>query len=153
MQINYKRYYPNMVQISAFKIINANKQNIWKIISDVDNDPNYWYGIKKVKNLRKEQDFLERETIIAFRKSTCIETVKFKDNMQIDFKIIKGPIIGTKTLKLSKISDLSCKLEAIWDIKLQGPMSIFTFMVKRHILKGTKEALDRIAQSCEKLEQ
>lgn len=142
-----------MVQISAFKIINANKQNIWKIISDVDNDPNYWYGIKEVKNLKKEQDFLERETIIAFRKSTCLESVKFKKDTQIDFNIIKGPIRGTKTLKLSENSNFSCKFEAIWDIKLQGPMSLFTFMVKKHILKGTEEALDRIAQKCEKLEQ
>jgi ribosome-associated toxin RatA of RatAB toxin-antitoxin module len=142
-----------MVQISAFKIINANKQNIWKIISDVDNDPNYWYGIKKVKNLKKEQDFLERETIIAFRKSSCLETVKFKEDMQIDFNIIKGPFTGSKTLKLSKNSDSSCKLEAVWDIKLHWPISIFTLMVKGHILRGTKEALDRIAEKCERLEQ
>lgn len=142
-----------MVKISAFKIISADTENVWKVISDVDNDPQYWYGIKKVKNLRREHNFIERETIIAFRKSTCLEIVKFKEDTQIDFNIIKGPIIGTKTLKLSKDSDLSCKLEAIWDIKLQGPMSLFTFMIKKHILKGTKEALDRIALRCEKLQQ
>jgi len=142
-----------MVKISASKIISADKQNIWKVISDVDNDPKYWYGINQVKNLRREHDFIERETIIAFRKSTCLEIVKFKEDTQIDFNIVKGPIIGTKTLKLSKNSDSSCKLEAIWDIKLQGSMSLFTFMIKKHILKGTEEALDRIALQCEKLEQ
>lgn len=142
-----------MVQISAFRIINASEDKIWKIISDVDKDPEYWYGIKEVKNMRKEQDILERETIIAFRKSTCIETIKFKENTQIDVNIIRGPIIGTKTLKLSKNSDESFKLEVNWDIKLLGPMSVFTFIVKKHILKGTKEALDRIALKCEKLEK
>ena len=138
-----------MVKISASKIISADKQNIWKVISDVDNDPKYWYGINQVKNLRREHDFIERETIIAFRKSTCLEIVKFKEDTQIDFNIVKGPIIGTKTLKLSKNSDSSCKLEAIWDIKLQGSLSLFTFMIKKHILKGTEEALDRIALRCE----
>lgn len=142
-----------MVQISAFKIIKANKQIIWKIISDVDKDPNYWYGIKEVRNLRKEHDVLERETVSAFRKSTCLEIVKFKEDTQIEFNIIRGPFLGTKTLKLSKNSESSCKLEAIWDIKIRWPMSIFILMVKRHILNGTKEALDRIAQRCEKIEQ
>lgn len=139
-----------MVQISAFKTINAKREKIWEIISDVDSDPLYWHGIKKVKNLKKGPNYLERETVIAFRKSTCTEIINFKESAEIDFKIIKGPIIGSKTLILSEIPDQSFKLEANWEIKLKAPLNIFAFIVGNHIKKGTKEALDRIAHECER---
>jgi hypothetical protein len=33
-----------------------------------------------------------------------------------------------------------------WDIKLSGSYGIFTGMIKKHILKGTEEALERISE-------
>jgi hypothetical protein len=33
-----------------------------------------------------------------------------------------------------------------WDIKINGLYRIFTGMIKRHILKGTEEALERISE-------
>lgn len=139
-----------MVKFSTHKIINAKREKIWSIISDVDNDTEYWFGIKKIKNLRKEVNSLERETVIAFRKSKCIELVTFSEGNEINFNIIKDPIVGTKTLKILEISDRECKIEVNWDIRLQGLMRMFIFIVKKHILKGTQEALERIAITCEK---
>lgn len=139
-----------MVKFSTHKIINAKREKIWSIISDVDNDTENWFGIKKIKNLRKEVNSLERETVIAFRKSKCIELVTFSEGNEINFNIIKDPIVGTKALKILEISDRECKIEVNWDIRLQGVMRMFIFIVKKHILKGTQEALERIAITCEK---
>jgi hypothetical protein len=33
-----------------------------------------------------------------------------------------------------------------WDIRLNGFYGIFTGMIKKHILKGTEEALERISK-------
>jgi hypothetical protein len=33
-----------------------------------------------------------------------------------------------------------------WDIRLSGFYGIFTEMIKKHILKGTEEALERISE-------
>lgn len=140
----------DVVKFSTYKIINAKREKIWRIISDVDNDTAYWFGIKKIKNLRKEVNSLERETVIAFRKSTCLELVTFSEGNEINFNIIKGPIVGNKTLKILEVSEQECKLEVNWEIRLQGLMSMFVFIVRKHILKGTQESLERIDITCEK---
>lgn len=152
LQFRLITHYPTLdvVKFSTHKIINAKREKIWNIISDVDNDTSYWFGIKKIKNLRKDANSLERETVIAFRKSKCIELVTFSQGNEINFNITKGPIVGNKTLKILEISDQECKLEVIWDVRLQGLMTMFMFIVKKHIIKGTQEALERIAITCEK---
>jgi hypothetical protein len=37
-----------------------------------------------------------------------------------------------------------------WDIRLSGVMGVFSKMVKKHILDGTKQALERISKVAEK---
>jgi len=135
--------------ISTSKDINSPKEIIWKIISDIDNDPNYWQGIRETRNLKKEGNTIERETIISFRQSKSQEIVTFERSNQITTSIIKGPIIGKKVLKLTEISDNKCSLAVNWDIQIQGIMRMFTPMVKKHILKGTIKAIDRIAKEGE----
>ncbi len=41
--------------------INAPYDIVWKIISDVDNDPRYWKGISRVRNISKERNAVLRE--------------------------------------------------------------------------------------------
>jgi len=37
-----------------------------------------------------------------------------------------------------------------WDIRLSGVMGVFSKMVKKHILEGTNQALERISKVAEK---
>jgi len=41
-------------------------------------------------------------------------------------------------------------LEAIWDVKLSGMMSMFTGMIKKHVKSGTEQALQAIKSEAER---
>ena len=60
----------------------------------------------------------------------------------------KGIINGSKTITIQQIDD-TCKLEAVWDIKLSGMMGMFTGMIKKHIQSGTEQALTEIKKEVE----
>ncbi len=138
-----------MTLISTSRRIKSSDEKIWSIISNVDEDPDFWHGIKAVKNIKKEGNTIERETIISFRHSKCIELVTLTPQKQIAIIIREGSIIGTKIIKLTKINSDECEIKVDWDIRMKGLMSLFTFFIKKHVLKGTDEALERIAKKVE----
>ena len=116
---------------------------------NIDKDPDFWHGIKAVKNIKREGNTTERETIIAFRNSKCLELVTLIPPKQITIVIREGPIVGTKIINVTKIDTEKCEIRVDWDIHMKGLMSLFTFFIKKHILKGTDEALKRIAKKVE----
>jgi hypothetical protein len=138
-----------MTLISTTRKINSSDELIWSIISDIDKDPDFWHGIKAVKNIKREGNTTERETIIAFRNSKCLELVTLIPPKQITIVIREGPIVGTKIINVTKMDTEKCEIRVDWDIHMKGLMSLFTFFIKKHILKGTDEALERIAKKVE----
>ncbi len=138
-----------MVRIEVSKEINAPVEKVWKIASDVDNEPKYWHGTKSVKNLNTAGNTITREVIIAFKNSKCMETVVLNPMKSIEVNITEGPLKGSKVITLNYIGGKT-KVDVVWDIKLSGMMSMFTGMVKGHIEQGTKDALERISEDAEK---
>ncbi len=138
-----------MTIIQTSKEIKAPVEKVWRIISDVDKDPEFWFGTKSIKNIEKKENKIERETIIAFRDSKCKEIVMLDDKKSVNIEIIEGPVTGQKNLTIEKINDKESRLNVVWNIHMKGISSLFTFMVKKHILKGTEDALERIANKCE----
>lgn len=138
-----------MTLISTTRKINSSDELIWSIISDIDKDPDFWHGIRALKNIKREGNTTERETIIAFRNSKCLELVTLIPPKQITIVIREGPIVGTKIINVTKIDTEKCEIRVDWDIHMKGLMSLFTFFIKKHILKGTDEALERIAKKVE----
>jgi carbon monoxide dehydrogenase subunit G len=138
-----------MVRIEVSREINASPEKVWKIASDLDNEPKYWHGTKSVKNLKVDGNTITREVIIAFKNSKCMETVVLNPMKSIEVSITDGPMKGTKTITLND-SNGKTKVDVVWDIKLSGMMSMFTGMVKGHIQQGTEDALERISVDAEK---
>lgn len=138
-----------MVRIEVSREINAPPEKVWKIASDLDNEPKYWHGTKSVKNLNVDGNTITREVIIAFKNSKCMETVVLNPMKSIEVSITDGPMKGTKTITLNDANGKT-KVDVVWDIKLSGMMSMFTGMVKGHIQQGTEDALERISVDAEK---
>ena len=67
----------------------------------------------------------------------------------VEIMITEGPIKGTKIVLLNPLDNHKTRIDVVWNIKLAGFLSVFTGMVKRHIAKGTDEALVRIAEAVE----
>jgi carbon monoxide dehydrogenase subunit G len=138
-----------MVRIEVSKEINAPTEKVWKITSDIDNEPKYWHGTKSVKNLKVDGNTITREVVMAFKDSKCMETVVLNPMKSIEINITDGPMKGTKTITLNDMNGKT-KVDVVWDIKLSGMMSMFTGMVKGHIQQGSEDALERIRVDAEK---
>ncbi len=134
-----------MTVIQTSRDINTKIDNLWDIISNVDKDPDYWHGTRSIKNLKKEGNVIERETIISFKESKCKEIVTLYPKYQTTTEITEGPLIWWKTITLDKIDENKTRINVKWDIHLKGFLGPFTIFVKKHILKGTEEALNRIS--------
>ena len=135
-----------MVLIHAYRIVGASIDRVWDVISDIDRDPDFWRGTRQIKNISKTENTVEREVVIAFRNSVCREIVTIDPKKSINIEIIEGPMKGKKTIALSAIENNSTRIDVEWDITINGLFVIFTRIIKRHILNGTQEALERISR-------
>ena len=134
--------------MSTFQISNeipAPLDNVWNIVSDIDREPEYWHGTKSVMNIRKEGNIVERETVIAFRDSVCKEIVTLDAKNSVKKRIFDGPIRGTKDIILTPIGTNKTRVDVNWAITVNGLFGLFGGIIRRHISKGTQDALNRIS--------
>src|SRR5919197_6036923 len=139
-----------MVIIHVSKEILVPLEKGWDIVSDIDREPEFWHGTKSIKNLKKEGNIVEREVVIAFRNSLCKEIVTIDPKKSVNIKITYGPMRGTKNIIVNTIENNNNNktiIDVEWNIKLSGFFGMFTGMVKKHILEGTEEALERISKT------
>ena len=140
-----------MTKIEASIQINAPIDKVWQIVSDLDNEPKFWKGTKSIRNISKQENEIIREVTIAFKDKKCMQKITIEPNTRIYILFTEGIINGSKTITLSKINDdTKTNLVTVWDIKLAGMMSMFTGMLKKHIKKGTDQALASIKDQVEK---
>ena len=137
-----------MVEIKASVIINSAVDKIWEIISDINNEPEFWKGTKSIRNISQEGNTTKREITIAFKDKKCLQDVTLYPKERVEAIFTKGIINGSKTITIQQIDD-TCKLEAVWDIKLSGMIGMFTGMIKKHIQSGTEQALTEIKKEVE----
>lgn len=136
-----------MVLIHASRDIPASVDSVWNIIVDIDREPEFWHGTKSIRNINKQGNIVEREVTIAFRNSVCREIVELDAKTSVNIKIIEGPIKGKKVIALTTLENNTTRINVEWNIRVSGLFGIFTGMIKKHILKGTEEALDRISKT------
>jgi len=134
-----------MVLIHASRDVTASLDSVWDVIADIDREPEFWHGTKSIKNISKTGNIVEREVVIAFRNSICREIVESHAKKSIKVKIIEGPIKGKKIIALKTIESTT-RIDVEWNIKIDGLFGVFSGIIKKHILKGTEEALERVAE-------
>ncbi len=139
-----------MVNFHTVKKINAPVYKVWKILSDIDREPEFWHGTKSIKNITKSDKVVEREVVIAFKNSVCKETVTIDPMRSVTTEITDGPLKGKKVVVINPDGDHGSVVDVEWDIRLSGFMGILSKMVKKHILAGTNDALERISKAAEK---
>ncbi|HEX9678183.1 type II toxin-antitoxin system RatA family toxin [Nitrososphaera sp.] len=137
-----------MTTVNASREIAAPLDRVWAIVSDVDNEAQYWHGTKAVKNISREGNVIKREVVIAFKDSKTMQKVTLNPQTSIETKITEGPITGTRLVTLSGVGSRT-KVDVAWDFKLAGLLSVFSVMVRKHITEGTEQALERIARAVE----
>ena len=139
-----------MANFHTSKKIHAPVSEVWKVLSDIDREPEFWHGIKSIKNISKSGNIVEREVVISFKNSVCKETVTIVPMKSITTDITEGPLKGKKVVVINPDGNKASVVDVEWDIRLSGFMGIFSRMVKKHILEGTNDALNRISEEVEK---
>jgi len=139
-----------MANFHTSKKIHAPVSEVWKVLSDIDRESEFWHGIKSIKNISKSGNIVEREVVIAFKNSVCKETVTIVPMESITTDITEGPLKGKKVVVINRDDEKASVVDVEWDIRLSGFMGIFSRMVKKHILEGTNDALNRISEEVEK---
>ena len=137
-----------MAKIEVTIDINSTIDNVWSIISDVDNEPKFWKGTKEVHNISKDGNIVNREITIAFKDKKCMQIVTLSPKEKVHADFTKGIIKGTKTVTIQEKDNL-IELRAVWDISLSGMMGMFTGMITKHIKSGTEQALQSIKKEVE----
>ncbi len=138
-----------VAKIEVSTKIKSTIDKVWNIISDIDNETKYWKGTKGIRNISKDGNKINREVIIAFRDSKCLQEVTLYPKEKIEAVFTEGIIQGTKTINLKTLEG-EILLETIWDVKLSGMMGMFTGMIKKHVKSGTEQALHAIKSEAER---
>ena len=137
-----------MALIDAHIDIISSVDKVWDIISDLDNEPEFWKGTKETKIISREGNVITREIVIAFRDSKCIQKITIYPKEKIHAEFTKGILKGSKTVSV-KPRESGSLLEVNWDIKMAGLSGMFTGMIKKHIKGGTEQALQSIKLKAE----
>jgi ribosome-associated toxin RatA of RatAB toxin-antitoxin module len=128
--------------------VRASLDRLWEIVSDVDNDPNYYDGLNSIKNLSKKGNVIEREVVVGYLKHEGRQTVTLNPKKSVEVKMTEGPLIGTRLTTLSPVGDSNTRVDVSWRIEFRVPIFV-RGMVKREVEKGTENALERIAEEAE----
>ena len=95
-------------QVKVTREISAPIDQIWNIVSNVDEETRYWPIIKDIKNINKTDNMVDREVTIGVGPQDT-KTRQFvtlhPDQKLIQPNITEGHVIGTRLLTLNSISD------------------------------------------------
>ncbi len=135
-----------MVAFNDSTEVPAPLDRVWDIIADVDNEPRYYPGLNTVRNISRTGNVIEREVTVGFRDSRGRQTVVLHPKESVEITMTEGPMRGTRVITLSGDGSKT-KIDIAWDVELVGIPVLFRGKVKNQIMKGTKEALDRIVRA------
>jgi len=136
--------------INATKVVNASKDKVWNIISNVDKNPDYW-PISIVKNINKSDNTVEREVTVPAppfmdNKAHQIITI-IPDQFTIIENQTQGAVTGIKTISLLQDeNDINNTVVSMtWHLDMSKIPGIGKGFAKDGISKSVDEALNKIA--------
>src|SRR5437016_14082500 len=106
-----------MVTINDICEVDASRDVVWDIVSDVDRDPEYWSGLASIRNIRKEVNLVEREVVVGFMGRKGTQRIELVPKESIHLTMIDGPLRGSREIKLVPLEAKRTKIDVSWDIK------------------------------------
>jgi uncharacterized protein YndB with AHSA1/START domain len=142
----------SLEQIKVSRKISAPVDQVWNIVSDIDNETKYWSTSKNIKNINKTDDIIEREVTVRAgpqdEKTHQFVTVN-PAQMLIQTNITEGPVTGSKVITLTPLSDNKTKADVLWNLDLSSIPTLVRGFAKDTFMKTTEEALGKIAQAAQ----
>jgi uncharacterized protein YndB with AHSA1/START domain len=142
----------SLEEIKISREISAPVDQVWNIVSDIDNEPKYWSTSKNIKNINKTDNITEREVTVRAgpqdAKTHQFVTVN-PEQMLIQTNITEGPVTGNRVITLIPLSKNITNVDILWNLDLSNIPTLVRGFAKDNFMKTTEEALGRIAQAVE----
>ena len=144
----------SLEEIKVSREISVPVDQVWNIVSDVDNETQYWPTTKSIKNINKtDNNIIEREVTIRAGPQDA-KTHQFvtlnPEQMLIQTNITEGPVTGSRVLMLNpSLEDNKTKVDVLWKVDMSGIPVIARGFARDNFMKTTEEALSKIAQTVE----
>jgi uncharacterized protein YndB with AHSA1/START domain len=150
----------SLEEIRASREISAPIDQVWSIVSNIDNETKYWSTFKAIKNIdvtaiNMTANTTEREVTLVVGPQGETITHQFvtvnPDQFVVETNITEGPVTGIRTLTLSPSSTNinATKIDVLWNVDMSGIPIFGRGFAKDGIMRTTEEALSRIAAEVE----
>jgi uncharacterized protein YndB with AHSA1/START domain len=143
----------SLEEIKVSREVPAPIDNVWIIVSDIDNEAKYWSMIKNIKNINKTDTITEREVTVQAGPGGDAITHQIvtvdPDQFAIKMNITEGPITGSRLLTLTPENNTATRVDAVWGIDLSGIPILGRGLAKDSFQKTTENALNSIAEAAE----
>src|SRR6266511_2612920 len=145
----------SLEEIKASREISAPIDQVWNVVSDVDNETKYWPNVKTKKNINMTAinmtaNTTEREVTLVVGPQGDTKTHQFvtvnPEQFVVETNITEGPVTGTRILTLSPSSNTNAtKIDVFWNVDMSGIPIFGRGFAKDGIMRTTEEALSNIA--------
>jgi hypothetical protein len=146
---------PRTVSAEEIEIINASIvipapiDKVWSIVSNLDNDKEYWSVYKEIKYVNTTGNVTERDIILNVNDDSAHQIITLHPKNLTILNQTEGPITGTRTMTLSvpNNGDNDTKIDVLWKVDLSKIPIFGKGFAKDGIFKTTQEALSRISEA------
>jgi uncharacterized protein YndB with AHSA1/START domain len=150
----------SLEEIRTSREISAPIDQVWNVVSDIDNETKYWSTFKAIKNINMTAinmtaNTTEREVTLVVGPQGETVTHQFvtvnPEQFVVETNITEGPVTGTRVLTLSPSSSSAnaTKIDVLWNVDLSGIPIFGRGFAKDGIMRTTEEALSNIAADVE----
>jgi uncharacterized protein YndB with AHSA1/START domain len=149
----------SLEEIKASSEISSPIDQVWNVVSDIDNETKYWSTFKAIKNINMTAinmtaNTTEREvTIVA---GPLGETITHQfvtvnpEQFVVETNITEGPVTGNRILTLSPSSNANAtRIDVLWNVDMSGIPIFGKGFARDGIMRTTEEALSNIAAEVE----
>jgi uncharacterized protein YndB with AHSA1/START domain len=150
----------SLEEIKASREISAPIDQVWNVVSDVDNETKYWTTVKSIRNINMTAinmtaNTTEREVTLVVGPQGETITHQFvtvnPEQFVVETNITEGPVTGTRILTLSPSpsNTNATKIDVSWNVDLSGLPIFGRGFAKDGIMRTTEEALSNIGAELE----
>jgi uncharacterized protein YndB with AHSA1/START domain len=149
----------SLEEIKASSEISSPIDQVWNVVSDIDNETKYWSTFKAIKNINMTAinmtaNTTEREvTLVA---GPLGETITHQfvtvnpEQFVVETNITEGPVTGNRILTLSPSSNANAtRIDVLWNVDMSGIPIFGKGFARDGIMRTTEEALSNIAAEVE----
>lgn len=122
---------------------------LWRIVSDIDNEPEYWHGTREVINTRRVGNVTDRVVVQNFMGTRVTQRVTLDPERSVVVDYLKGTTVGRKSIRIEEGNASSHLVKVSWDVRFTGVLLLITPIIRNHIVRGTENALTRIKEVAE----